>query len=85
MTSKKTTRSTQPANYSTPSPSNVNDGSERSYHAYLLRVWREDDSLPWRAQLESPNTGDVLGFATLEELLSFLGGRFREGQEMPMG
>jgi hypothetical protein len=85
MTSKKTTRSTQPANYSTPIPSNVSDDSERSYHAYLLRVWREDDSLPWRAQLESPNTGDVLGFATLEELLSFLGGRFREGQEMPMG
>ncbi len=85
MTSKKTTRSTQSANYSTPAFSTESKEAVRKYHAYLLRVWREDDSLPWRAQLESPNTGDVLGFATLEELLSFLGGRFREGQEMPMG
>ena len=43
------------------------------YLSYLLRLWRargEVDS--WRASLESPLTGERLGFGSLDELFSFL-------------
>lgn len=44
------------------------------YHSYLLRLWltREGDGPIWRASLESPSTGERLGFPDLEHLYSFL-------------
>jgi hypothetical protein len=42
------------------------------YHAYLLRLWREERSLPWRAELVSPLNGEKRHFATQEMLLQFL-------------
>lgn len=42
------------------------------YHAYLLRLWREEESLPWRAELVSPQTGEKRHFATEGQLLDFL-------------
>ena len=46
----------------------------RGYLAYLLRLWqvREGKDAPWRASLESPQTGERRGFAGLAELCSHL-------------
>jgi hypothetical protein len=47
--------------------------SERDiYQAYLLRIWREGSSSPWRAMLESTHTGNHHNFAAIEQLISFL-------------
>ncbi len=43
-----------------------------NYHAYLLRLWREDERTPWRAELVSPHTGDKQLFADDAELFHFL-------------
>ena len=45
-----------------------------NYHAYLLRLRREDEHAPWRAELVSPHTGDKHHFATETELYTFLAG-----------
>ncbi|HRQ25345.1 MAG TPA: hypothetical protein PLF42_18100 [Anaerolineales bacterium] len=78
----------QPAqfvNYSTPSTDVENKNTSRNYHAYLLRIWREEESMPWRVQIEDPTTDETVGFPTLAELLSFLNGQFKEKQqEAPM-
>jgi hypothetical protein len=51
----------------------------QNYFAYLLRLWREsggdlprDESTRWRASLQDPHSGERVGFASLEELFSFL-------------
>lgn len=43
-----------------------------NYQSYLLRLWREDEHLPWRATLQNPHTGEQEGFASLERLFTFL-------------
>lgn len=43
-----------------------------NYHAYLLRLWREDDATPWRASLENPHTGERIHFANDKQLYAFL-------------
>jgi len=47
---------------------------QRRYFAYMLRLWQVDaDGEPiWRASLESPHTGERVGFAGLDELFDFL-------------
>jgi hypothetical protein len=42
--------------------------------AYLLRLWpvQGRQGVVWRAALEHVRTGEVLGFATLEQLTGFL-------------
>lgn len=44
------------------------------YLSFLLRLWQTQDRghTIWRASLESPQTGDRQGFASLEELMVFL-------------
>lgn len=44
------------------------------YRAYLLRLWpaQEAGQIVWRASLESPHTGERLGFRTLQRLFVFL-------------
>jgi hypothetical protein len=44
------------------------------YMAYMLRLWRANTGAQpvWRASLESPHTGERLGFASLEALFVFL-------------
>lgn len=46
----------------------------RRYVSYLLRLWqsRRGGELVWRASLESPDTGERTGFASLESLFTFL-------------
>jgi hypothetical protein len=46
--------------------------SPSDYHAYLLRLWREDGQSPWRAELVSPHTGDKHHFANPIDLFHFL-------------
>jgi hypothetical protein len=45
------------------------------YHAYLLRLWREEEGMPWRATLQNPHTGEQEGFASVEQLISFIRGK----------
>ena len=42
--------------------------------AYLLRLWQVEggENAPWRASLESPQSGERRGFAGLVELFTFL-------------
>ena len=49
-------------------------GKQRKYLAYLLRLWAVmvDGQPAWRASLESTQTGQQRGFATLAQLMAFL-------------
>ena len=49
--------------------------SEERYISYLLRLWqtKNRDKMVWRASLESPHTGERKSFASLTDLLTFLG------------
>lgn len=44
------------------------------YLAYMLRLWqvKGEGKLLWRASLEDVRTGERRGFASLEELLTYL-------------
>jgi hypothetical protein len=46
----------------------------RGYVAYLLRLWQAEggENAPWRASLESPQSGERQGFASLMDLFTFL-------------
>jgi hypothetical protein len=55
---------------------------QKRYLSYLLRLWQESGGSPpgdplgdpplWRASLESPQSGERLGFASLADLFAFL-------------
>ena len=47
---------------------------EPLYRSYLLRLWTSvhNGEVIWRASLEDANTGERLGFATLERMFDFL-------------
>ena len=55
-------------------------GEQRDYVSYLLRMWQDggDKEPPqskeavWRATLQSPRTGERVGFASMDELVAFL-------------
>lgn len=68
MASKKQKSSEQRSNYSTQAFA----VSSRRYHSYLLRMWREDEQMPWRIQLEDPHTREMIGFQNMEKLIKFL-------------
>jgi hypothetical protein len=48
--------------------------NDRPYTSYLLRLWQiQGDQGPvWRASLENPQTGERQGFATMQDLFTFL-------------
>jgi len=47
--------------------------TQGDYLAYLLRIWREGKGrTPWRASLQSPHTGEQLGFGCVDDLFDFL-------------
>ncbi|MFN8466063.1 MAG: hypothetical protein U0X20_10950 [Caldilineaceae bacterium] len=52
--------------------------TQKIYIAYLLRLWRADGAAgkevfdAWRASLESPQTGERIGFGSAEELFAYL-------------
>ena len=55
-------------------------GKHRDYVSYLLRMWQDSgdggafliQEAPWRASLQSPHTGERIGFADLEKLFAYL-------------
>jgi hypothetical protein len=52
----------------------TNTIQDPDYRSYLLRLWRAtcDGQTVWRASLESPQTGEQAGFASLEALFDHL-------------
>ena len=52
----------------------MNDGTGPHHLSYLLRLWRSEGlrGFDWRASLEVPETGQRIGFASLEQLFAFL-------------
>jgi hypothetical protein len=45
----------------------------RDYQAYLLRLWRiKSNGVEWRAQLVRVDTGEKVGFPSMEALIQFL-------------
>jgi hypothetical protein len=50
------------------------------YHAYLLRIWREEEGMPWRATLQNPHTGEQEGFASVEQLIDFIRYKIEEDE-----
>lgn len=48
--------------------------SRSCYLSYLLRLWQtpDGDRQVWRFSLQSPGVNEWLGFASLEELVTFL-------------
>ena len=48
-------------------------GRQTGYLSYLLRLWQESEKgAGWRASLQSPDTGERVGFASLDKLYGFL-------------
>ncbi len=47
---------------------------DKRYEAFMLRLWQVDDCQKpvWRTSLECSSTGEHRGFATLDELCSYL-------------
>ena len=46
-----------------------------TYYAYLLRLWRRAETgqpALWRTSLQAARNGEILGFASLDELCEFL-------------
>jgi hypothetical protein len=50
------------------------DKDQHMYTSYLLRLWqtRTEHDWVWRASLEHPESGERLGFASLQDLFVFL-------------
>jgi hypothetical protein len=61
------------------------DPRQPGYHAYLLRLWRDNARQGWRASLQSTTTGQRVHFGTLDELFAFLDARLGadDGERMP--
>ena len=53
---------------------------QKDYVSYMLRMWCEggdagagpSTEAPWRASLQSPRSGEMVRFASLEDLFDFL-------------
>lgn len=64
-----------------------NTREQSDYLSYLLRLWRvSEEETAWRVSLESSHTGERKGFASLDDLFSFLRGQTgrdeNEGQSL---
>jgi hypothetical protein len=42
------------------------------YHSYLVRLWQDNAQAPWRASLQSVQTGETVRFGDLDALFAFL-------------
>ncbi|MBE2198291.1 MAG: hypothetical protein IAE79_06745 [Anaerolinea sp.] len=52
-----------------------------NYHAYLIRLWREDKQQPWRAELVSPQSGEARRFATPQQAYAYLQQKLEQERE----
>jgi hypothetical protein len=55
--------------------------SQRDYHSYLMRLWREGAQAPWRVSLQSTATEQLYHFATIEALFAFLAERLVDDED----
>jgi hypothetical protein len=64
----------------------LSEREHRRYASYLLRLWpvRSEDGITWRASLESADTGERKGFASLDALFAFLRQRTDAGPGAPV-
>ena len=55
---------------------------QQRYISYLLRLWQteSDDGLVWRASLESPQSGERVGFTSLACLFGYLEREMRDNE-----
>ena len=44
----------------------------KAYCSYLVRLWQDDDHVPWRASAQSVQTNETIHFKDLESLYTFL-------------
>jgi hypothetical protein len=49
-----------------------------NYHAYLIRIWRDNEQVPWRATLIMPKTGKQYSFSSFEQAMVFLEERLHQ-------
>ena len=58
-------------------------GEQSDYQSYLLRLWRaKEGEGGWRASLESAQTGERKGFATLDALFEYVRSQTRVESSM---
>lgn len=43
-----------------------------AYQSYLIRLWKDGADALWRASIQSVQTGEVVRFANLTEVFTFL-------------
>jgi hypothetical protein len=43
-----------------------------TYTAFLVRLWQENEEMPWRASVQSARTGEKTYFSDLESLFVYL-------------
>lgn len=55
----------------------------QNYHAFLLRLWRENATAPWRCSLQATDAVERLGFADLHQLVTYLLGLADEAGTQP--
>jgi hypothetical protein len=56
---------------------------QSAYQSYLLRLWRvKEGEEGWRASLQSAQTGERRGFATLDALFDYVRSRTRVGSSV---
>ncbi len=55
------------------------DHRQPEYHAFLLRLWRDDTRRGWRVSLQSTATGQRFHFGSIDELFAYLDARLETG------
>jgi hypothetical protein len=50
----------------------VNQSQPSNYQSYVVRLWREGPTSPWRATVRCALTGEQKQFASLEGLMAYL-------------
>ena len=61
----------------------MNDAQEPTYLSYLLRLWREDPRVPWRALLHSTATGQAQLFSDVERMWAYLNAQMAGERDDP--
>jgi hypothetical protein len=50
----------------------IDRSTPNSYRAFLIRMWKDEQTNDWRVQLEDPGTRQKHGFRSLKEFFSYL-------------
>lgn len=45
---------------------------DETYHAMMLRLWRDEHADNWRASIQDPHTGENHRFASIEQFCAYL-------------